>query len=93
MDEPTAALDPIAESDMYQEYDKITKNKSALFISHRLASTKFCDRILFIEQGQILEDGTHEEVLWRDGKYAEMFAIQSEYYKEGGGEAYEGTFA
>ena len=93
LDEPTAALDPIAESDMYQEYNKITKNKSALFISHRLASTKFCDRILFIEQGQILEDGTHEELLQADGKYAEMFAIQSEYYKEGGEAEYEGALA
>ena len=84
LDEPTAALDPIAESNMYQEYNKITKNKSALFISHRLASTKFCDRILFMEQGCILEDGTHEELLYADGKYAEMFSVQSEYYKEGG---------
>ncbi len=93
LDEPTAALDPIAESNMYREYDKITKNKSALFISHRLASTKFCDRILFMEQGCILEDGTHEELLGADGKYAEMFAIQSEYYKEGGEEEHEGVFA
>ncbi|MDD6036292.1 MAG: ABC transporter ATP-binding protein [Lachnospiraceae bacterium] len=93
LDEPTAALDPIAESNMYQEYDKITKNKSALFISHRLASTKFCDRILFMEQGRILENGTHEELLRADGRYAEMFAIQSEYYKEGGEEVYEGMLA
>ncbi|MBQ8799418.1 MAG: ABC transporter ATP-binding protein [Lachnospiraceae bacterium] len=92
LDEPTAALDPIAESNMYLEYDKITKNKSALFISHRLASTKFCDRILFMEQGRIIEDGTHEELLRREGKYAEMFAIQSEYYKEGG-EVHEGALA
>ncbi len=92
LDEPTAALDPIAESNMYREYDKITKNKSALFISHRLASTKFCDRILFMEQGCILEDGTHEELLRAEGKYAEMFAIQSEYYKEGGEEEHEGAF-
>ena len=92
LDEPTAALDPIAESNMYQEYDKITKNKSALFISHRLASTKFCDRILFMEQGRILENGSHEELLSKDGKYAEMFAIQSEYYKEGGEEEHEGAF-
>jgi len=93
LDEPTAALDPIAESNMYGEYDKITKDKSALFISHRLASTKFCDRILFMEQGRILEDGTHEELLNYDGKYSEMFAIQSEYYKEGGEAEYEGTLA
>lgn len=93
LDEPTAALDPIAESNMYREYDKITKDKSALFISHRLASTKFCDRILFMEQGRILEDGTHEALLQKKGKYAEMFAVQSEYYKEGGDEVYEGTMA
>ena len=93
LDEPTAALDPIAESNMYREYDKITKDKSALFISHRLASTKFCDRILFMEQGKILEDGTHEALLQKKGKYAEMFAVQSEYYKEGGDEVYEGTMA
>lgn len=93
LDEPTAALDPIAESNMYQEYDKITKNKSALFISHRLASTKFCDRILFMEQGCIVEDGTHEDLLSTEGKYAEMFAIQSEYYKEGVEEEHEGVFA
>jgi ATP-binding cassette subfamily B protein len=90
LDEPTAALDPIAESNMYNEYDKITQNKSALFISHRLASTKFCDRILFIEQGEILESGTHDELLKQQGKYAEMFEIQREYYKEGGTED-EGT--
>ncbi len=90
LDEPTAALDPIAESNMYNEYDKITQNKSALFISHRLASTKFCDRILFIEHGEILESGTHDELLKQQGKYADMFEIQREYYKEGGAED-EGT--
>ncbi len=93
LDEPTAALDPIAESNMYQEYDKITKNKSALFISHRLASTKFCDRILFMEQGRILEDGTHDGLLQKSRKYAEMFAIQSEYYKEGGEADHEEALA
>ena len=84
LDEPTAALDPIAESCMYEEYNKITENKSALFISHRLASTKFCDHILFMEQGSIVEDGTHDELMEKNGKYAEVFAVQSEYYKEGG---------
>lgn len=83
LDEPTAALDPIAESNMYQEYERVTKGKSALFISHRLASTKFCDRILYMEHGQVIEEGTHEELLARNGKYAEVFEVQSKYYKEG----------
>lgn len=83
LDEPTAALDPIAESNMYQEYERVTKGKSALFISHRLASTKFCDRILYMEHGKVIEEGTHEELLARNGKYAEVFEVQSKYYKEG----------
>ena len=86
LDEPTAALDPIAESNMYEEYKKATQGKSALFISHRLASTKFCDRILFIEKGRIIETGTHNELLEKKGKYAEVFEIQSQYYREGGAE-------
>lgn len=83
LDEPTAALDPIAESNMYEEYKTATQGKSALFISHRLASTKFCDRILFLEDGRIAETGTHDELLQKNGKYAEVFAVQSQYYKEG----------
>lgn len=83
LDEPTAALDPIAESRVYQEYDKFADRKTSIFISHRLASTKFCDRILFLEKGEILEEGSHEELLGRGGKYAEMFQIQSQYYQEG----------
>lgn len=83
LDEPTAALDPIAESRVYQEYDKFANRKTSIFISHRLASTKFCDRILFLEKGEIQEEGSHEELLSRGGKYAEMFQIQSQYYQEG----------
>ncbi|MDE5746870.1 MAG: ABC transporter ATP-binding protein/permease, partial [Acetatifactor sp.] len=83
LDEPTAALDPIAESRVYQEYDKFADRKTSIFISHRLASTKFCDRILFLEKGEILEEGSHEELLGQGGKYAEMFQIQSQYYQEG----------
>lgn len=89
LDEPTAALDPIAESNMYEEYKTATQGKSTLFISHRLASTKFCDTILFLEGGRIVETGTHDELLEKNGKYAEVFAVQSQYYKEGASENYE----
>ncbi len=83
LDEPTAALDPIAESDLYQKYSGLTGNRTSVYISHRLASTRFCDRILLIENGGIAEEGTHEELLAADGRYAYLFNIQSKYYKEG----------
>ena len=83
LDEPTSALDPIAEADIYNKYSELSKNKSSLFISHRLASTRFCDRILFIGDEKILEEGTHDELLARRGKYAELFEVQSKYYREG----------
>ncbi len=83
LDEPTAALDPIAESEMYQKYNEMTSGKSSIYISHRLASTRFCDRIIMIADGGIIEEGSHEELLKADGKYAELYQIQSKYYKEG----------
>ena len=83
LDEPTSALDPIAESKIYEKYHEMTRDKTALFISHRLASTKFCDEILFLEKGKVKERGTHEELLKKQGAYARMFDIQSQYYKEG----------
>lgn len=83
LDEPTAALDPIAESEMYQKYNEMTSGKSSIYISHRLASTRFCDRIIMIADGSIGEEGTHEELLKAGGKYAELFEVQSKYYKEG----------
>lgn len=84
LDEPTAALDPIAENDIYTKYHEMTAGKTSLFISHRLASTRFCDRILFIENGTIAEEGTHEELLKLGGGYAKLFEVQSKYYREGG---------
>ncbi|WP_459128843.1 ABC transporter ATP-binding protein [Guggenheimella bovis] len=82
LDEPTAALDPLAEERVYLSYYELSKDKTSIFISHRLSSTKFCDRILFFEDGKIVEQGTHEELLEKGGKYSHMFDVQSHYYKE-----------
>lgn len=83
LDEPTAALDPIAESELYTRYSEMTNGKSSIFISHRLASTRFCDRIIMLADGKISEEGTHEELLAKNGGYAELYEVQSRYYKEG----------
>lgn len=84
LDEPTAALDPLAEADMYRKYNEMTAGKSSVYISHRLASTRFCDRIIFIEDSRIAEEGTHEQLLARGGKYAQLFEVQGRYYKSEG---------
>ncbi len=86
LDEPTAALDPIAESEMYQKYHEVTGGRSSIYISHRLASTRFCDRIILIDDAGICEEGTHEELLRFGGKYADLYAVQSKYYREGDAE-------
>lgn len=82
LDEPTAALDPIAESKIYNEFNVMAKNKTSLFISHRLASTSFCDRIILLENGNITEEGTHQELMSANGTYKGLFDIQSCWYKE-----------
>ena len=86
LDEPTAALDPIAEKNVYQAYEAMTRGKSSLFISHRLASTAFCDRVLYLENGRIAEEGSHDALIRRGGKYKRLFDIQSCWYKGGEGE-------
>lgn len=83
LDEPTAALDPLAENDIYLKYSDMTQGKTALFISHRLASTRFCDRIILLADGGIAEEGTHEALLAAGGPYAQLFEVQSRYYQEG----------
>lgn len=87
LDEPTAALDPIAENELYLKYSEMTKDKISFFISHRLSSTRFCDRIFFVKDGKIAESGTHDELMAQNGEYSRMFRLQSYYYRENGGDA------
>lgn len=82
LDEPTAALDPIAESEMYEKYDAMIREKTGIFISHRLSSTRFCDRILFLEEGRIIEEGSHAKLMEQEGAYAKLFDLQARYYQK-----------
>lgn len=89
LDEPTAALDPIAENEIYQRYNELTQDHTSIFISHRLSSTRFCDRIVFMEDGRIVEEGDHYTLMEKGGKYREIYDMQSHYYKDDiGGEKY-----
>ena len=80
LDEPTASLDPLAESGIYEKFGTLVKGKLAMFISHRLSSCRFCDRILVLQGGRIVQDGSHEELASRDGLYREMWEAQRQYY-------------
>lgn len=80
LDEPTAALDPIAEAEIYENFNGMIANKTAVYISHRMSSCKFCDRILVLDGGRIAESGTHEKLLKENGIYAELYETQAQYY-------------
>jgi len=82
LDEPSSALDPIAEAELYEKYHDMTLNKTSIYISHRLSSTKFCDEVLLLDNGLIVERGTHEELMKIDKQYAHMFKVQSQYYRD-----------
>ena len=80
LDEPTAALDALAESKLYGDFDKLIGNKTAVYISHRLSSTQFCDKVAMFKDGGIVEYGTHSELMDKGGEYANMFNVQAQYY-------------
>ena len=80
LDEPTAALDPVAESDLYREFGKLTSDKTVLLISHRLGATRLADRILVFHEGAIVEDGSHEELMKKNGLYTSTYHAQSQWY-------------
>ncbi len=86
LDEPTSALDALAELRLYQQFNTILKDKTAIYISHRLSSTRFCDRIVLFKEGKILEMGTHDELIQTNQEYSQLFAMQANYYMNEGGE-------
>ena len=79
----------MAEYELYQNFDKMIQEKSAVYISHRLSSTRFCDAIAMFKAGEMIEYGTHEQLLSDGGAYAEMFEVQAQYYQENAGEEAE----
>lgn len=80
LDEPTAALDPIAEAEIYEQFSQMISGKTAVYISHRMSSCKFCDRIIVLDHGRIAEDGTHDTLLANHGIYANLYETQAQYY-------------
>lgn len=83
LDEPTAALDAVAESRLYGEFDRLIGGKTAVYISHRLSSTQFCSNVAMFRDGELCEYGTHDSLMEKNGAYAEMFRLQAQYYVDG----------
>jgi len=82
LDEPTAALDPRSEAEIYDKFNLLVNNKTSIFISHRMSSTKFCDRILVLDNGEIAETGNHESLVKQNGLYNQMWTAQAKYYQK-----------
>ena len=82
LDEPTAAWDPRAEYEMYRNFNEVVKGKTAVYISHRMSSTRFCDKVAVLDKGKLVEYGTHNELMEKDGLYKELFDMQAQYYKD-----------
>jgi ABC-type multidrug transport system fused ATPase/permease subunit len=80
LDEPTAALDPRAEYDLYCRFDKLAQGRTAVYISHRLSSARFCDCIAVLKHGRMTEYGTHQQLMEKQGEYAQLYALQAQYY-------------
>ena len=83
LDEPTSALDPLAEEEIYSKFREMTEDRTSLFVTHRLASTRFCDRIFVFRDGGISEAGSHEELMEKQGEYYKLYSLQASYYQEG----------
>ena len=83
LDEPTAALDPLAEAELYRNFSGITGERTTLLISHRLGITRLVDRILVFKDGRIIEDGTHQELMEKQGHYCSMYQAQASWYQRG----------
>ena len=82
MDYPTSALDPIAEEEIFEAINSYLDDKTVIYISHRFSASKIADKIYFMENGQIVEQGTHDELIMKNGKYAEMFHLHAKYYRD-----------
>ena len=82
LDEPTAALDALAEAEIYKDFDDLVAGKTSVYISHRLSSTKFCDKIALFDGNGLAEYGNHDELMELRGEYYHMFSVQGKYYKE-----------